>query len=51
MQSGEGDRAVNMSHAGFPLSHYSVIEISLEAREAEVPKQSSKSFTYKLIHY
>lgn len=31
MQNGEGDRAVNMSHAGFPLSHYSVIEISLEA--------------------
>lgn len=32
MQSDEGDRAVNMSHAGFPLSHYSVIEISLETQ-------------------
>lgn len=30
--SGEGDRAVNMSHAGFPLGHYSVIEISLETQ-------------------
>lgn len=29
MQSSEGDRAVNMSHAGF---HYTVTEISLETR-------------------